>query len=170
MSAKYLCSDAKEFVEKRRDYFESVLRKAQLHGRDQCVAYQVAYQECVAHQLGCNQLLRFIADCEGAYEKPGYITAPSIFWSILFEKKITGHIVLYQNSFYHVSGPYDKEEAKLLVADSVKRKKQKVEYLAARKDIPDPELDYERMPIPESVRHEVWRRDKGRGLSNFTRR
>lgn len=80
----------------------------------------------------------------------------------IFERKVAGFIFVYHNAFYAVSGPYDKEEARLLLVDWVKRKKQKAGYLIARKDVPESALGYERQPISEDVRHEVWRRDSGR--------
>ncbi len=80
----------------------------------------------------------------------------------LFGRKIAGIILLYQNAFYVVNGPYEVEEAKLIFLDTMRKKKRKAEYLVARKDVPEDEAGYIRQPILEEVRHEVWRRDRGR--------
>lgn len=80
----------------------------------------------------------------------------------LFGRKVAGVILLFQNAFYAVNGPYKLEEAKLILLDWIRKKKRKAEYLVARKDAPEDEAGYERLPILEEVRHEVWRRDKGR--------
>lgn len=168
MSIKHLCADAREFIEKRYEEYGSLLQQTESHlGRirrfgplSDVHEFSNFKAQCEALRGGCRQLLQYIDLVKGAHDEPGFINCD--FTTILFKKKLSGHLILYKNALYDVSGPYDKEEAKLLVADNVKRKKQKVEYLAARKDIPDSELDYGRMPIPESVRNEVWRRDKGR--------
>ena len=80
----------------------------------------------------------------------------------LFGRKVAGIIIVYKNAFYAVNGPYEMEEAKLILLDTLRKKKKKAEYLVARKDAPEDEAGYERQVIMEEVRHEVWRRDRGR--------
>ena len=80
----------------------------------------------------------------------------------LFNRKVAGKILVYQNTFFAVTGPYDNEEAKLILLDHLKKQKRKAEYLEARKSTPPEDLKYERQRISEDVRHEVWRRDEGR--------
>ena len=80
----------------------------------------------------------------------------------IFGRKVPGIILVHQNAFYTVNGPYEVEEAKLILLDALRNKKRKAEYLVARKDVPESELGYERQSILEEVRHEVWRRDRGR--------
>jgi HNH endonuclease len=80
----------------------------------------------------------------------------------LFGRKMSGIILVYHNAFYAVNGPYELEEAKLILLDWIRKKKRKAEYLVARKDVPEDEAGYKRQPILEEVRHEVWRRDRGR--------
>jgi 5-methylcytosine-specific restriction endonuclease McrA len=77
-----------------------------------------------------------------------------------FKKKVIGTIFLYKGAFYAVAGPYNVEEAKLTLLESLDRRKRKAEYLVSRKDVVP--IVYQREPIPELVRHEVWRRDMGR--------
>ena len=82
--------------------------------------------------------------------------------SDLFDRIVAGRIFIYRRAFYAVEGIYNEEEAAVLLTDTISRRKRKAEYLIARKDIPQAEQEYERLAIPETVRHEVWRRDKGR--------
>ncbi|MCF7788291.1 MAG: HNH endonuclease [Prosthecobacter sp.] len=93
---------------------------------------------------------------------PGVIDIPYEGTKNLFNRKVAGKILIYQNTFYAVTGPYDNEEAKLILLDHLKKQKRRAEYLVARKSTPPGDLKYERQPISENVRHEVWRRYEGR--------
>jgi hypothetical protein len=67
----------------------------------------------------------------------------------LFGRTIRGMLFIYGDCIYSVNGPFDPAESKVLVIDYVKRRREKAEYLVSRKDVPDAELKYERLPIPE---------------------
>jgi hypothetical protein len=94
--------------------------------------------------------------------RPFVINRPTEGEDDLFQRKVVGVVFLYQNRFYAVSGPYSEEEAGLVLVDNLRKKRRKVEYLVARSDAPESDAGYERQPILEEVRHEVWRRDRGR--------
>jgi|CXWL01.1.fsa_nt_gi hypothetical protein len=95
-------------------------------------------------------------------ESPVYFRMTPDSAANLFGKKISGMVFLFQNTFYSVLGPYTDNEARVLLLDYVKKKKRKVEFLVNRTDDAESEQEFVRKPIPEDVRHEVWRRDKGR--------
>ncbi len=80
----------------------------------------------------------------------------------LFKREITGTVVLCRNAFFEVRGMYTEDEARLLVLEKVRKLRSQVEYLKFRQKSPDDDLEYERLPIAEEVRNEVWRRDQGK--------
>jgi hypothetical protein len=80
----------------------------------------------------------------------------------LFKRDIAGIIILCRNAFFEVKGLYSKDEARLLVLEKVRKLRSQVDYLKFRQKSPDDPLEYERLPIPEEVRNEVWRRDQGK--------
>lgn len=80
----------------------------------------------------------------------------------LFKREITGTVVLCRNAFFEVRGIYTEDEARLLVLEKVRKLRSQVDYLKFRQESSDDNLEYERMPIPEEVRNEVWRRDQAK--------
>jgi hypothetical protein len=68
------------------------------------------------------------------------------------------HFYLYKGMLFEVSGPYNGEEGNLLVQNYFAKRRAKVESLQSEGE---PQLNRQRTVIPESVRHEVWRRDQG---------
>jgi hypothetical protein len=71
-------------------------------------------------------------------------------------------IVFCCNGIFSVSGLCSKDEAKLLVRAKVRRLRGEIDYLKFRSKSSSSELAYERLPIPEEIRNEVWRRDQGK--------
>ena len=80
----------------------------------------------------------------------------------IFSVEVKGTIVVCYNAFFAVNGLYSNEEAELLVANKVRKLRGEVDYLKFRKGVSASASDYERLPIPEDVRNEVWRRDQGK--------
>ena len=68
------------------------------------------------------------------------------------------HFYLYKGMLFEASGPYNGEEGNLLVQNYFAKRRAKVESLQSEGE---PQLNRQRTVIPESVRHEVWRRDQG---------
>ena len=68
------------------------------------------------------------------------------------------HFYLYKGMLFEVSGPYNGDEGNLLVQNYFAKKRAKVESIQSESE---PQLNRQRTVIPESVRHEVWRRDQG---------
>ena len=68
------------------------------------------------------------------------------------------HFYIYRGMLFEVSGPYNGEEGNLLVRNYFAKKRAKIESL---QNEGEPQLNRQRTVIPESVRHEVWRRDQG---------
>ncbi len=68
------------------------------------------------------------------------------------------HFYLYKGMLFEVSGPYNGDEGNLLVQNYFAKKRAKIESLQSESE---PQLNRQRTVIPESVRHEVWRRDQG---------
>lgn len=172
MSIKLLHPDARSLLEHRLDSLvQTTARGDQLTALNptERLVYQVPIDidATTAELRKVRDAFRSMLDQSNAWAACATtpVAAPHISYdgtASLFGRKITGIIFLYQNAFYAVNGPYSIEEAKLILVDSLRKKKRKAEYLMARKDIPESELEYERQPISEEVRHEVWRRDKGR--------
>ena len=90
------------------------------------------------------------------------INYPPGWGKAVFKKEIKGFVILCCNAFFEVRGLYSKEDAELLVREKIRKSKSKVNYLKFRQETPEAELEYERQPIPEAVRNEVWRRDLGK--------
>jgi hypothetical protein len=80
----------------------------------------------------------------------------------LFKREITGTVVLCRNAFFEVRGIYTEDEVRLLVLEKVRKLRSQVDYLKFRQESSDDNLEYERLPIPEEVRNEVWRRDQAK--------
>ncbi len=79
----------------------------------------------------------------------------------LFDRKrLNGTVILFQNVYYLISGPYDQDEAKIVFNDWFEKKRKKIEALKSGNDEDLNSLRRER--ITEKVRHEVWRRDQGK--------
>lgn len=89
-------------------------------------------------------------------------TMPAVTAKSMFKRDITGVIILCRNCFFEVKGLYSQDEAKLLVREKIRKLRSQVDYLKFRQKSPDDDLEYERLPIPEEVRNEVWRRDQGK--------
>lgn len=87
---------------------------------------------------------------------------PASTTKFIFKKDITGIIILSHNAFFEVKGIYSQDEAKLLVREKVRKLRSQVDYLKFRQESSDDNLEYERLPIPEEVRNEVWRRDQAK--------
>lgn len=80
---------------------------------------------------------------------------------VIFGKKLMGTVILFQDAFHLVTGPYSSEEACLIFLKKFKKQRSEVEFLVFRKDTPETEGQYERVRIAEETRNEVWRRDQG---------
>lgn len=76
------------------------------------------------------------------------------------ELKVRGKLLIYKNTFFDVTGPYSKDEAKIFCKKYYEAERSEIEYLTSRADETLPKLARE--PIPERVRNEVWRRDQGK--------
>ena len=70
-----------------------------------------------------------------------------------------GILILYKDCVYLVSGPYTPDDAALLVNRKVDQQLSELTFI---KNQTTDASDCTRKPIPESVRHEVWRRDQGK--------
>ena len=79
----------------------------------------------------------------------------------IFGKTLMGTVILFQDAFHLVTGPYSSEEACLIFLKKFKKQRSEVEFLVFRKDTPETEGQYERVRIAEETRNEVWRRDQG---------
>lgn len=79
----------------------------------------------------------------------------------IFGRVVTESLFLFENVFYEVGGPYSEDDRKLLLIDFVKRRRRKVEQLRSECN-EGKATEIQRRPIPEEVRHEVWRRDQGK--------
>jgi 5-methylcytosine-specific restriction endonuclease McrA len=83
-------------------------------------------------------------------------------FKLILGASVHGTIVLCRNMLFEVTGYHSPDEAKLLADDEARRSKGKLDYLKFRQGLGDAETTYERMPVPENVRNEVWRRDQGK--------
>jgi len=95
-------------------------------------------------------------------DDPTPVAGPPETMKSIFKKEIKGVVILCCNAFFEVSGLYSTDEAKLLVQEKIRKSKSEVDYLKFRQETPEASLEYERLPIPETVRNEVWRRDQGK--------
>jgi hypothetical protein len=68
--------------------------------------------------------------------------------------------LVYKNNFFDVTGPYSKDEARILVKKYYEAERSEIEFLASRAGESLSKSAREHMP--ERVRNEVWRRDQGK--------
>ena len=81
----------------------------------------------------------------------------------MFGASSDSRVFLYCNSILEIRGPYDKNQAKILIKRYIDRKLRSVEALEVRADLVNAnEPEYERTGIPKIVRETVWKRDRGR--------
>ena len=80
------------------------------------------------------------------------------------ERILLGQNYLFDSHLWTLTGSethYSEEEIGLLILEAYDAERRRIEKLR-RKFSGEPQLEYKREPIPESVRTYVWRRDGGR--------
>jgi len=173
MSVKILSSDAQRLFAAKIAHLNEVFAKVQANAktlRAQSLYAADSYLSSIRVELAgleelrtaCQQFLGAHDSWSISGEEPVPIVIVPEATKNFFPRAVYGKIFLFQNALYEVEEGYTSEEAEVLMLDYIKKKRRKVDYLMARKDIDDSAQDFERTPIPENVRHEVWRRDKGR--------
>jgi hypothetical protein len=115
-----------------------------------CAEEIIAYEKLLAHPIW-----------EKSRYEPVEIVMSYNTQIAIFGKKLMGTVILFQDSFHLVTGPYSSEEACLIFLKKFKKQRSEVEFLVFRKDTPETEGQYERVRIAEETRNEVWRRDQG---------
>ena len=160
MSVKLLNHDAKQFLQQRI-----------IEWRDRAIAYSFEGRG-KGYDIKRDFLAKLISETEGMLMKaelwqktnddPTPVVGRPETIKEIFKKEIRGVVILCCNAFFEVKGLYSEEEAKLLVREKIRKSKSEVDYLKFRQETPEADLEYERLPIPEAVRNEVWRRDQGK--------
>ena len=74
-------------------------------------------------------------------------------------KAVSAYYYVFKNMLFEATGPYNVEEAALLVKDYYNKRRAKIDSLNESAVTPEART---RGVIPEAVRHEVWRRDQGK--------
>jgi hypothetical protein len=89
---------------------------------------------------------------------PGQTGTELFGFKIKASKIKDDHFYLYKGMLFEVSGPYNGEEGNLLVQNYFAKKRAKVDSIQSESE---QQPNRQRTVIPESVRHEIWRRDQG---------
>jgi hypothetical protein len=182
MSVKLLSHDGKRLFEQRVVELQAVIQKAleSFKRSSGGVEYGSARYQMMKHRLteedtlgpGLANLNDQIKELQMWLEKAEFwqktndtiilVNCPPAWAKVVFKKEIKGLLFLCCNAFFEVRGLYSEEEAKLLVRETIRKSKSAVNYLKFRQETPEADLEYDRLPIPETVRNEVWRRDQGK--------
>lgn len=154
MTVKILSNDATAFIKGQRDEFSRLARSA--WGQNlEAINEMIRIFERI---LACPDVLRR----DSSVEEPSLITLtiPEENKQFIFGKRNTGITIIYLNTIFQVNGPCTIDEAKLLVRAHVKKLRNKIDVL--KRGGNQTGQGYRRISVPESVRHEVWRRDMGK--------
>jgi hypothetical protein len=172
MSVKIFIHDARQFVEQVVVELCEKLNKINLMIREPNNRFYEITEEGQQVVEGRDEIVELVRTMRGWLEMPdlwekdnGVATVfkmPASTARFIFNKDITGINILCHNAFFEVKGICSQDEAKLLVLEKVRKLRSQVDYLKFRQESSDDNLEYERLPIPEEVRNEVWRRDQAK--------
>ena len=162
MSVKLITTDAKQLLARRMSEWRDLESYYGFEGRSNSMSsVKQAFLAKLREEVD-KKMVAYWGVLQKTNDEPILVTGSSDAMKEIFKKAIKGVVVLCCNAFFEVRGLYSEEEAKLLVREEIRKSKSKVNYLKFCQETPNADLQFERLPIPESVRNEVWRRDEGK--------
>lgn len=163
MSVKLITTDAKQLLARRMSEWRDLESSYGFEGRGDFISsVKKEFVAKLREEVENKWWPAYWSVLQKTNDEPIHVTGSSDAMKAIFKKEIKGVVILCCNAFFEVRGLYSEEEARLLVREEIRKSKSKVNYLKFRQETPNADLQFERLPIPESVRNEVWRRDEGK--------
>lgn len=168
MKVRKLSSSCREDLEQHLQQVEEEIKKfASLVTKNPILKITLPSKHFETEQRG-KEIIRVVGEFlnrksfwECAEHSPTGITFPNAKTS---EQKSFGNwtfygmLFVFKNCLYDVTGTWDPNVGEKLVLERVRKEENKMAFLLGQGSSETPT---KRIAIPEEVRHEVWRRDKG---------